>query len=71
PPLAGMAAVAAERTGTGDAAAYVYRSLLDPNAVVAPDCAGAPCAIPSAMPPYAAVLTAREMADLVAWVASR
>lgn len=71
PALTGMAAVARERTGSDDAAAYVYRSLLAPNAVVAPDCNGTPCAVPSAMPPYAGVVTAQEMADLVAWVASR
>lgn len=65
----GLGGLAARRPG-GDAAEHVYRSLLDPNAAIAPTCAaGRPCATPSAMPSYADVLALQEAADLVAFLA--
>jgi mono/diheme cytochrome c family protein len=47
---------------------YLYESLIAPDRAIAPACPKGPCAKPSAMPPWGSILTAQEMADLVAYL---
>jgi mono/diheme cytochrome c family protein len=47
---------------------HLYESLLEPDRAIATDCPRGPCATPSAMPPWGALLTKQEMADLVAYL---
>lgn len=71
PDLGELARVGATRVKGMSAAQYAYESLLDPNAVIAPECADhRPCARPSSMPLYGEVLSPREMADLVNYLVS-
>ena len=45
---------------------YIYESILDPNAFIAPECPNGPCSEPSAMRmDYPNVLSEQDMADLV------
>ena len=67
PELAGVHAEAAARRPGMTAAQYLYESMLEPDAFVAPRCAGGrPCASPSAMPAFDRTLEPSEAADLVA-----
>ncbi len=50
PWLGDIEEVGATRVEGQTAHQYVYTSILDPNAFIAPDCANGPCASPSAMP---------------------
>lgn len=68
PFLGGIAEVAGARQSGKGAAQYLYESLLDPDAFIAPECAGGPCARPSAMPRYGEVLSLQDAADLVAFL---
>ena len=69
PALGELARAGATRVEGMSAAQYAYESLLDPNAVIAPECPGhLPCARPSAMPLYGELLSPREMADLVSYL---
>lgn len=69
PHLGELHRTAKHRVAGKSAAQYVYESILDPNAFIAPICAGGqPCASPSAMPFYGEVLSLQEMADLVAFL---
>ena len=71
PPLEGFARVAATRVAGLSGAQYAYESLLEPNAFLAPGCAGGqPCARPSTMPSYGEVLSPQEMADLLRYLVS-
>lgn len=69
PFLGDFARVGATRVAGKSAAQYAYESLLDPNALIAPECApGVPCARPSIMPLYGESVTPQEMADLVRYL---
>lgn len=71
PFLGDFARVGATRVAGKSAAQYAYESLLDPNALIAPECAaGVPCARPSIMPLYGESVTQQEMADLVRYLVS-
>ncbi|WP_434390377.1 c-type cytochrome [Melittangium boletus] len=51
------------------AAQYAYESLLNPDAFIAPACPGGrPCVAPSPMPLYGEVLSAQDMADVIAYL---
>ncbi len=50
---------------------YIYESILDPNAFIAPDCkGGVPCAEPTAMPEYASLVNLQDLADLLTYLLS-
>ncbi len=69
PNLAHIAAEAATRVAGEPAAQYLYRSMLEPDAVIAPKCkGGVPCQRPSAMPDYSSLLTVRDAADLLTYL---
>lgn len=66
PPLDGFAAIAGARVPNQSAKEYAYRSILAPNAFIAPTCArGEPCASPSAMPVYSELMSPQDMSDVL------
>ena len=66
PHQANIANDAATRVPGMSAEQYIYESILDPNAFIAPDCPNGPCNDPSQMRlDYAGVLDEKGMADLV------
>jgi hypothetical protein len=72
PQLGNIGAVAAGRVPGKSADQYLYESVLDPNAAIAPVCPGQiPCPRPSTMPFYGELLNWQEMADLVAFLRSQ
>lgn len=71
PHLAGVATAAMNRAEGVPGPQYLYDSVLDPNAFIAPECRGGqPCAEPSAMPEYASLVTLQDAADLLAYLLS-
>ena len=68
PHLGDIAADATHYTDGHSAAAYVYESLLDPDAIISPNCPAGLCRSPSMMPPYDKLLTLQAMADLIAYL---
>jgi mono/diheme cytochrome c family protein len=64
--------VAGQRVAGQSAAVYLYESILNPSAFIAPDCANdTPCADPSAMPAnFAEQLSQQDVADLIAYMLS-
>lgn len=69
PHLAGIATAAATRVEGVPASEYVYQSILEPGAEIAPECEGGkPCAEPTAMPEYASLLSLQDLADLLAYL---
>ncbi|RMH22042.1 MAG: hypothetical protein D6696_04250 [Acidobacteria bacterium] len=69
PHLGRIAVTAATRIDGLPAAQYVYESIIEPNAFIAPECKGGqPCAEPSAMPEYASLVDLQDVADLVAYL---
>ena len=69
PWLGNIAEVGATRVEGQSAENYVYHSILDPNAFIAPDCPAGPCNDPSLMPSdFGTRLTPQEMADLLAYL---
>ena len=69
PHLAGIATTAATRVAGKNARQYLYESITDPNAFIAPLCArDEPCTSPSTMPGYRSTLSLQEAADLVAFL---
>lgn len=71
PHLAGVAGVAGERAEGVNAAQYLYESIIDPGAVIAPLCKGGqPCSAPTAMPEYASLMSLQDVADVLVYVAS-
>jgi mono/diheme cytochrome c family protein len=71
PDLGDLPRAGATRRDGLDAAGYIYESLLDPDAFIAPTCAGGrPCPTPSAMPPYGERMSLQDMADILAYLTS-
>ncbi len=69
PWLGNIAEEGAERVEGYTAADYVYESILNPNAHIAPDCPNGPCTEPSAMPGnFAQQMTLQDMADVIAYL---
>jgi cytochrome c553 len=70
PDLKGIGKAAGQRAN-GDAAQYLYDSLLEPDKAIAPICVnGQPCATPSGMPPFGSLLSVEDMSDLLAYMMS-
>ena len=71
PHLGDIGVVGAERIEGTSAAEYVYESILEPNAFIAPECPTGPCNEPSGMNPnFGDVLSEQNMADLIAYLLS-
>jgi len=69
PHLGKIGAVAGTRIAGKSAAQYVYESILEPSAFIAPECKnGLPCAEPTAMPEYASLVNIQDLADLLAYL---
>lgn len=68
PHLAGLASVADSRIDGMDGAQYVYESILEPSAFIAPECKNGPCQAPTAMPEYASLVTVQDLADLLVFL---
>lgn len=69
PHLAAIGTRAASRVAGMPAAQYIYQSILEPNADIAPECKGGmPCEQPSAMPEYGSLVSLEDIADLVTYL---
>lgn len=69
PHLAAIGTEGARRVDGVSAAQYIYQSILEPNAVIAPECKGGqPCPEPTAMPEYASLVNLQDVADLLAYL---
>jgi mono/diheme cytochrome c family protein len=69
PALGAMATHAGSREPGKSATQYLYESILEPDAFIAPECArGITCGSPSAMPTYAQRLDPQSLADLIAFL---
>jgi mono/diheme cytochrome c family protein len=69
PWLGDITEVGAERQEGYTAADYVYESVLDPNAFIAPECPTGPCTDPSGMPmDFAQRMTPQDMADVLSYL---
>jgi mono/diheme cytochrome c family protein len=68
PNLSNIANDAATRIDGVEAQQYIYQSILDPNAFIAPECPNGPCNSPSQMRlDFGNVLSEQNMADLIAY----
>jgi mono/diheme cytochrome c family protein len=48
---------------------YIYESIIEPGAFIAPECQkGRPCAEPTAMPEYASLMSLQDVADLLLYL---
>lgn len=69
PHLAGIGAAAAGRIEGKAADQYLYESIIDPGAFIAPECkGGVPCSEPTAMPEYASLVNLQDAADLLGYL---
>jgi hypothetical protein len=69
PHLGGVAAVAGNRQEGTSAAQYLYESIIEPGAFIAPECKnGRPCAEPTAMPEYASLMSVQDIADVLVFL---
>lgn len=69
PHLAAIGLSARERIEGTSAAQYIYDSILEPNAFIAPACRDdLPCEQPSAMPEYGSLVSLQDVADLVTYL---
>lgn len=68
PHLAAVATRAMTRVDGQSAAQYLYESILEPNAFIAPECKTGPCVEPTAMPEYASLMTLEDVAHLLVYL---
>lgn len=69
PHLGSIGIVAETRVKDEPAAQYIYESILNPDAFIAPACkGGSPCQTPSAMPEYSSLVNLQDAADLLAYL---
>lgn len=69
PHLAGIGRAGAGRIEGVSAEQYVYDSILEPGAFIAPECRdGKPCQEPTAMPEYASLMELQDVADLLIYL---
>ena len=48
---------------------YIYESIVEPAAFIAPECKGGlPCVTPTAMPEYASLMDLQDAADLLGYL---
>lgn len=69
PHIAGIGQRASTRVEGKTAGQYLYESMLDPNAFIAPECPnGTTCLSPSAMPYYGDMMEPQDLADIAAYL---
>jgi hypothetical protein len=69
PHLGGIADKAGSRVKDLRAEQYIYESIIEPDAFIAPECkGGVPCEAPTAMPEYSSLVTVQDAADLLAYM---
>lgn len=68
PHLGGIAVEAGKRVQGLPAEQYIYESILQPDAFIAPGCKGGPCQSPSAMPEYESLVNLQDAADLLGYL---
>lgn len=68
PHLAGIGMAASARIEGVSAAQYIYDSMLEPGAFIAPECKHGPCTEPTAMPEYASLMNLQDFADLLVYL---
>jgi len=68
PHLGAIGRIAAGRVQGMAGPQYIYQSILEPNAFIAPDCKGSPCQSPSAMPDYSTLVNLQDAADLLSYL---
>lgn len=69
PHLGRIGIAAGERVEGMPGEQYIYESIIEPGAFIAPECKdGAPCDNPSAMPEYESLVTLQDAADLLAYL---
>lgn len=71
PHLAGIGKRAALRVSGKSAAQYLYESMIDPNAFIAPECPNGTCLSPSGVPYYGEMMEPQDMADVIAFLLQR
>lgn len=69
PHLGRIGAEASDRVKDLRAEQYIYESIMEPDAFIAPECkGGVPCEAPTAMPEYSSLVTVQDAADLLAYL---
>jgi hypothetical protein len=69
PHLGLIGSAAGRRIAGVSAEQYIYDSILEPGAHIAPECQrGEPCEAPTAMPEYASLVTLQDAADLLGYL---
>lgn len=69
PHLGSIGVTGGRRIDGVPAAQYIYQSILEPNAFIAPECKdGKPCPEPTAMPEYSSLVSLQDVADLVTYL---
>lgn len=69
PHLAGIGSAAETRVEGMRGDQYLYESIIEPDAHIAPECRGGiPCATPTAMPEYASLMPLQDLADVLAYL---
>ena len=69
PHLSGIATSAAGRIEGMPPEQYIYESIIEPTAFIAPECKdGRPCTEPSAMPEYASLMDLQDIADVLRYL---
>lgn len=69
PHLGGIGDKAGSRVKDLRAEQYLYESIIEPDAFIAPECkGGVPCEAPTAMPEYSSLVTVQDAADLLAYL---
>lgn len=69
PHLGRIGADASNRVKDLRAEQYIYESIIEPDAFIAPECkGGVPCEAPTAMPEYSSLVTVQDAADLLAYL---
>jgi len=69
PHLGGIATAATHRIEGVPPEQYIYESIIEPGAFIAPECAeGEPCSEPTAMPEYASLMSLQDVADLLTFL---
>lgn len=71
PHLAGIGIRGGQRIEGTPAVQYIYESILEPNAFIAPECKDGPCSEPTAMPEYASLLSLEDFANLITYLSGQ